>query len=122
MYTALQCVTLVFLYRFDRSIAGPDWKHRYYAHGWLLIATLCHLQGVILAPLLFWPWLDLNNRDRFPDRRSAVQYSCVTVAVVGLVGLIATFDFRRWGVVNPFPSGYTPPRIGLLRAPEALKS
>src|SRR5688572_9474033 len=109
MYTALQCATLAFVYRFDLSIIGPDWKHRYRAHAWLMMATLCHLEGAILAPLLFWPFLYLDNRERFPDRRSIIQYSLVTAAVVALAGLMAAFDFRRWGTVDPFPIGYTPP-------------
>ena len=120
MYTALQFATLAFLCRFDLSIIGPDWKHRYRAHGWVVIATLCHLQGAILAPLLFWPCLDLDNRERFPDRKSVVQYSIVTAVVTALVGLIATFDFRRWGAIDPFPIGYARPRIGFLRTPEFL--
>lgn len=120
MYTALQCATLAFLCCFDRSIIGPDWKHRYRAHCWLVIATLCHLQGAILAPLLFWPCFDLDNRERFPDRRSVIRYSLVTTVVAALVALIAAFDFRRWGVVDPFPIGYVPPKIGFLRAPEFL--
>jgi len=120
MYAALQCATLAFLCCFDRSIVGPDWKHRYRAHAWLMIATLCHLQGAILAPLLFWPFLDLDNCERFPDRRSIIQYSVVTAAVLALAGLMATFDFRRWGAVDPFPIGYVPPRMGFLRAPEFL--
>ncbi|MCI0418110.1 MAG: glycosyltransferase family 39 protein [Acidobacteria bacterium] len=120
MYTALQCATLAFVYRFDRSIIGPDWKRQYRAHGWLVIATLCHLQGAILAPLLFWPCLGLDNRDRFPDRGSVIQYSFVTAVVAALVGLIATFDFRRWGAMDPFPIGYVPPRIGFLRVPGFL--
>ena len=120
MYTALQCAILAFAYRFDLSIIGPDWKHRYRTHGWLVIATLCHLQGAILAALLFWPCLDLDNRERFPDRGSVIRYSLVTALVTALVGLIATFDFRRWGVVDPFPIGYVPSQIGFLRAPEFL--
>jgi len=118
MYTALQCTTLAFLYRFDRSIIGPEWKRRYCAHGWVVIATLCHFEGAILAPLLFWPCLDLNNRERFPDRGSVIRYSIVTAAISALVGLFATFDFRRWGAVDPFPIGYVLPKVGFLRAPE----
>jgi hypothetical protein len=117
MYTALQCTTLAFLYRFERSIIGPDWKHRYRAHGWVVISTLCHLQGAILAPLLFWPCLDLGRQDRFPGRRSVIQYFIATAAVAALVGLIAAFDFRRWGAVDPFPSGYVPPNVGLRPRP-----
>ena len=120
MYTALQCATLAFLYRFDRSIAGPEWKQRYRAHGWLLIATLCHVQAAILAPLLFWPCLDVDDRDHFPDRGSIVQYSLITAAVAALAGLIAAIDFRRWGAIDPFPIGYVPPKLGFLRAPEFL--
>jgi len=120
MYTALQCATLAFLYCFDRSIAGPEWKHRYRAHGWLVIATLCHVQGAILSPLLFWPILDVDNHEHFPDRGSIVQYFFVTSAVAALAGLIATLDFRRWGAVDPFPIGYVPPKLGFLRAPEFL--
>ncbi|PYV41554.1 MAG: hypothetical protein DMG06_16715 [Acidobacteria bacterium] len=120
MYTALQCATLAFVYRFDRSIIGPDWKHQYRAHGWLVIATLCHFQGAILAPLLFWPCLNLDNRERFPDRGSVIQYSFLTAVVAALAGLIATFDFRRWGVMAPFPIGYRPPKIAFLRGPEFL--
>ncbi len=120
MYTALQCATLAFLYRFERSIIGPDWKHRYRAHGWVVISTLCHLQGAILAPLLFWPCLDLGRHDHFPGRRSVIQYSIATAVVAALVGLIAAFDFRRWGAADPFPSGYVPPNVGFLRGPEFL--
>lgn len=120
MYTALQCATLAFLSCFDRSIIGPDWKRRYRAHGWLVIATWCHVQGAILAPLLFWPLLDVDHRERFPDRRSIVHYCCVTLLVTASVGLFAAFDFRRWSVVDPFPNGYVPPKTGILRSPEFL--
>jgi len=118
MYTALQCATLAFLFRFDLSIIGPDWKHRYRTHIWAVIATLCHLQGAILAPLLFWPSFDWRNRDRFRDRQAMIQYTSVTAAVVALVGSIAAFDFRRWGVVDPFPPGYAVPQVRILRSPE----
>ena len=67
-----------------------------------MIATLCHFEGAILAPLLFWPCLDLDNRERFPDRGSVIRYSIVTAVITVLVGLFATFDFRRWGAVDPF--------------------
>ncbi len=118
MYTELQFATLAFLYRFDRSIIGPDWKRRYQAHGWAVIATLCHLQGAMLAPLLFLPWLDLDNRDRFPDRGSIIRYSFVTAVVVVLVGGFAAFDFRRWGVADLFPPGYSLPKVSFLRNPQ----
>lgn len=117
MYTALQCATLTFLYHFDRSIVGPDWKHRYRAHGWVVLATVCHLQGAILAPLLFWPFGELNDRERFPDRRSVAQYFVITAVVTLLAAFFATFDFRRWGAVDPFPAGYVPPQAGFLSAP-----
>jgi hypothetical protein len=118
MYTALQCATLAFLYRFDQSILGPDWKRRYHTHGWVVIATLCHFEGAILAPLLFWPCVDSDSRERFPDRRSVIRYSVVTAVITALVGLFATFDFRRWGAVEPFPIGYVLPNVDSFRAPE----
>ncbi|MEW5975900.1 MAG: glycosyltransferase family 39 protein [Acidobacteriota bacterium] len=118
MYTALQCATLAFLYRFDRSIIGPDWKLRYRAHGWVVVATLCHLQGAILAPLLFLPGLRSDRSQRFPSRESALRYWSATVLVTVVAGGLAAFDFRRWGVANPFPPGYRPPEWSAIRFPQ----
>ena len=97
MYTALQCATLAFLYRFDRSILGPEWKRRYYTHGWVVIATLCHFEGAILAPLLFWPCFDLDNRERFPDRGSVIRYSIVTAVITVLGGPVRNVRFQAMG-------------------------
>jgi hypothetical protein len=49
-----------------------------------------------------------------------IQYASATAAIVALVGWIAASDFRRWGVVDPFPPGYAVPRVGILRTPEFL--
>ena len=117
MYTLCQCATLMFLTRLDRSILGPDWNRRYLAHVWLVAASLCHFQGALLAPLLFLPALDWNNRERFPSLASRIEYFGVTSLVTAAAGWFASFDFRRWGAVNLFPEDYTAPGFSSLRTP-----
>ncbi len=118
MYTALQCATLAFLYRYDRSMLGPEWRRRYWAHTWVVAAVLCHFEGAILAPLLFVPLIEWNDRGRFLDRGAALRYLLLTCLVTAAVGALATFDFRRWGAADPFPAGYAPPSFSPLRAPQ----
>ncbi len=120
MYTALQLATLAFLYRFDRSIVGPEWHRRYRAHGWAIVATLCHFEGAILSPLLYAGLLRYDDRERFPDRRSLIVYGAATTAVTAALAWFSTFDFRRWGAADLFPAGYARPQISFLRAPEHL--
>ena len=117
MYTPLQCAALAFLIRMDRSLLGPEWNRRYLAHFWVVGAVLCHFEGALLAPLLYAPFLDWNNPDRFPNRRSRLEYFTVTSLVTAAVSWFALFDFRRWGASNLFPDGYAPPDWSAIRAP-----
>ena len=117
MYTLFACVTLLFLMSLDRSVAGGEWKRRYRAHAWAGAAVLCHVEGALLAPLLFVPLLDL---ERFPTRTDWLRYACVTGLTVAAILAFALFDFRRWGVPEPFPPGYVPPSDGPLRFPQEL--
>lgn len=113
MYTLFGCATLLFLTSLDRSLS-LDGLRRYSAHFWAVVAVLCHREGALLAPLLFVPSLQ-RGLDAGKDRR----WLLVTAMVVAGVVAFAGFDFRRWGVPQPYPNGYEPPRTGLLRLPSA---
>lgn len=117
MYTALQCATLGFLFALDRvGDRGSRWR-RYGPHVWLGVAMLCHLLAAILAPLLFVPLVDARNREMFATRRSIWDYAVVSIAAAaGAVGF-ALSDFRRWGVVEPFPAGYAKPVSQVFQVP-----
>lgn len=113
MYTLFACATLLLLTSLDGSLRR-DGPRRYTPHFWAVVAVLCHREGALLAPLLFAPWLHAG-REPGKDRR----WLLVTLAVAAGIVAFAGFDFRRWGVLHPYPAGYERPTTGVLRLPEA---
>ena len=62
MYALFQCLTLLFLIAVDDAYFGTGWRRRYVPHALLILATLAHQLGLLLAPLLFLPLVVKDSR------------------------------------------------------------
>jgi hypothetical protein len=120
MYSAFQCVTLLFLIVIDKAYFQGKWHLRYLPHAVAFIAVLTHELGVLLLPLLLIPWLTGRTSDSPLSRSQMYRFgsaSLMTIAVACLCFAFIEFKARSYGVNNAFPEGYIAVKESILRLP-----
>jgi hypothetical protein len=115
MYALFQCLTLLFLIAVDDAYFGTAWRRRYVPHALLILATLAHQLGLLLAPLLFLPLVVKDSGFWTLGRR-------LRFAAAGVLTFLGCLLFERsvsglLSVADRYPSDYQPVDDSGLRAP-----
>ena len=115
MYTAFQCVSLLFLLAVDSAFFRGNWRWRYLPHGIAVVGLLTHQLGMLLLPLLFLPFI--VAQERFPTWWHGFQYAVVSLITTTLCLAFKQIDWRHVGVIDAWPEHYVGLSASRLRLP-----
>lgn len=118
MYEPLQVITLTFLLSLDISWRDHRRRLHYLPHFIIFIGIFIHQQVILLAPLLFLPYLaclggrsarnSSNNAASF-CLRPGIAYGVISLVFTAFVVKLSRFGLRNLGVDSRFPEDYIYP-------------
>ena len=118
MYEPLQVITLSFLLSLDISWRDHRRRLHYLPHFIIFIGILIHQQAILLAPLLFLPYLaclggrsvrNSSSNAASSCQRPGIAYGGISLVFTALVVKLARFDFRNLGVDSRLAEDYIHP-------------
>jgi 4-amino-4-deoxy-L-arabinose transferase-like glycosyltransferase len=115
MYSPFQFVTLLFLISLHRAYVLQKERWLYVPHVLVAVAALTHELGVLLAPLLFLPFLFRTDRQGPLADWRWIRFGLVSSLTAAAVVTFTLFDFWNLGVRDPFPAGYVYPSSAQFR-------
>ncbi|MDH3603712.1 MAG: glycosyltransferase family 39 protein [Candidatus Tectomicrobia bacterium] len=115
MYTAFQCVTLLFLLSVDSAFFRGNWRWRYLPHVAAAMAAFTHQLSVLLLPFLFLPLIVAQKR--FPTLWHRCRYAVVSLITSLLCLAFTRTDWRNVGVSDAWPEQYVRWSASKLRLP-----
>ena len=118
MYSAFQCLTLLFLILVDEAFFNKKWFLRYVPHVILVLATFTHVLGVLLTPFLFVPLLFGRTENRLQTPGSVLRFTAAGLLTTSLCYMFTRINFRDRGVSDLFPEGFVERSWVTFRLPE----
>ena len=119
MYSAFQCVTLLFLIVVDKAYVQGKWHLRYLPHAVAFIALLTHELGVLLLPFLLTPLLTKRASDSPLTHVHMYRFGTVSLLTISIafLGFVCMEKARNYGIIAAFPADYIAVKESILRLP-----